>query len=175
MNKISIQYFNTSPGELILGSIKNELCLCDWRYRKMRHAIDIRLQKGLDAFYEEEDTPLLQDTKAQINEYLEGNRQIFDIPLKMVGSNFQQSVWNELLNIPYGKTETYLGLSRKLNNEMAIRAVASANGANAISLFIPCHRITGSKGELVGYAGGLAVKKKLLQLENPVNSQLELF
>ena len=90
---------------------------------------------------------------------------------------FQKSVWDELRQIPYGKTDSYLGLSQKLNNEKAIRAVASANGANAISIIVPCHRIIGSNGELVGYAGGLPAKKKLLKLEgsDPMGDELELF
>jgi len=86
----------------------------------------------------------------------------------MVGSPFQKSVWEELLKIPYGSTETYLGISNKLNNPKAIRAVASANGANAISVIVPCHRIIGSDGNLVGYAGGIDVKSKLLTLEGAI-------
>ena len=165
MNKISIQFFKTSFGDLILGSFKDQLCLCDWRYRKMRPAIDKRIQKGLDARYEEEETATIQAAKHQLNEYLNGDRKVFDIPLQMVGTSFQKSVWAELLKIPFGKTGTYLGLSQKLNNEKAIRAVAAANGANAIAIIVPCHRIIGSDGELVGYAGGFHTKKKLLQLE----------
>ncbi len=172
MNKISTQNFKTPFGELILGSFKDQLCLCDWRYRKMRSKIDKRIQMGLDAFYEDEETAVIQSTKNQLIEYFKGERKEFDIPLQMVGTPFQQNVWNELLNIPYGKTETYLGLSQKLNNKKAIRAVASANGANAMAIFIPCHRVIGSDGELVGYAGGVNVKKKLLQIES---EQLQLF
>ena len=177
MNKISIQYFKTIFGELILGSYNNELCLADWRYRKMRDSIDKRIQKGLDAEYVEEESDVILDAENQLNEYINGDRTVFDIPLKFVGTEFQQSVWHELMNIPYGKTETYLGLSKKLNNEKAIRAVASANGANAISIIVPCHRVIGSKGELVGYAGGLAAKKKLLLLEGKGErpEQLSLF
>jgi len=101
-------------------------------------------------------------------------RKEFDIPIHMVGTSFQQKVWNELLKIPYGKKDTYLGLSQNINNTKAIRAVAAANGANAISIIIPCHRIVGSDGKLVGYAGGLSVKKKLLLLENNGQSQEQL-
>ena len=94
----------------------------------------------------------------------------------LVGSDFQKTVWNTLLQIPYGKTETYLGLSKSMNNEKAIRAVASANGANAFSIIVPCHRVIGSDGKLVGYAGGLSVKKKLLELEGALaTNQLSLF
>lgn len=165
-NKINIQYFKTQYGELILGSFENKLCLCDWRYRKMRKEIDQRIQSGLDAEYVEEETDVILETKKQLHEYFKKERKEFDIPLKLVGTNFQQNIWNELLNISYGKTETYLGLSKKIQNTKAIRAVAAANGANAISIIVPCHRIIGSDGDLIGYAGGLNIKRKLLQLES---------
>jgi methylated-DNA-[protein]-cysteine S-methyltransferase len=93
----------------------------------------------------------------------------------MAGSPFQQSVWEKLIEIPYGKTETYSGLALKLGNSLAIRAVATANGANAISILIPCHRIIGIQGEMVGYAGGLPTKKRLLDLEKGKNKSWELF
>ncbi len=131
----------------------------------MRSAIDQRIQTGLEADYIEEDTDTIQLAKNQLTEYFGEGRKVFNIPLLMVGTSFQKSVWDELLKIPFGRTESYLGLSRRLNNENAIRAVAAANGANALSIFIPCHRIVGSKNELTGYAGGLSVKKKLLKLE----------
>jgi len=172
MNKIKIQYFKSLYGELIIGSYGNKLCICDWRYRKKRSEIDKRIQEGLDTAYVEEESEIIVKTKNQLLEYFKGERKKFDIPLKLVGSSFQQGIWNELLKIPFGKTETYLGLSQKINDKKAIRAVAAANGANAISIIVPCHRIVGSKGELVGYAGGLNVKRKLLQLES---EQLLLF
>ncbi len=177
MNKIKIQYFKTPYGELIIGSYQNKLCLCDWRYRKMRNEIDARIQKGINSSYIEEDTDEIQETKHQLEEYFKGERKSFGIPLLMVGTDFQQSVWNELIKIPFGKTESYLGLSQKLGNEKAIRAVAAANGANAISIIIPCHRIIGSDGKLIGYAGGLDAKKKLLHLEGFTGGveQMKLF
>ena len=177
MNKISIQYFKTTYGELIMGSFNDKLCLCDWRYRKMRAAIDSRIQKGLNADYQEEDSSLIQNTKKQLNEYFNGERTEFDIPLLMVGTDFQQSVWQQLLQIPYGKTVSYLALAQKMDKKKAIRAIASANGANAISIVVPCHRIIGSDGKLVGYAGGLNTKRKLLLLEKSKDApeQLQLF
>lgn len=177
MNKISIQYLKTSFGELVIGSFYNQLCLCDWRYRKMREVIDKRIKGGLEAEYIEEPSTIIHLTIAQLESYFKGDRESFDIPLYLVGSDFQKSVWNELIKIPYGKKETYLGLSNKLNSPKAIRAVAAANGANAISIIIPCHRIVGSDGKLVGYAGGLNTKKQLLKLEskNIGTDQLELF
>ncbi len=177
MNKIIFQYFKSAYGELILGSFNNQLCLADWRYRKMRTTIDNRIQSGLDADYEEGESVVIDECKKQLMEYFDGKRTSFEIPLLMVGFDFQKHVWDELLKIPYGTTSTYLGLSKNLGNEKAFRAVAAANGANAISIIIPCHRVVGSKGKLVGYAGGLATKQKLLKLEGIGKDygQLDLF
>ena len=173
---IKVEYFKSPFGELILGSYKDDLCICDWRYRKMRDSIDKRIKESLDLEFVYESSELIEKTKSQLNEYFKGERKEFELDVLMIGSEFQKSVWHALIQIPFGKTETYLGLSKKLNNEKAVRAVASANGANAISIIVPCHRIIGTNGKLVGYAGGLAVKKKLLTLENAINtSQLSLF
>lgn len=173
---IKIQYYKTPVGELILGSFNNKLCLADWRYRKMRTTIDNRIKKGLKAEFIEETSPIIEKTKIQLNEYFKKERSKFDIDLLFVGTDFQKSVWKELINIPFGKTLSYLQLSNNLNNPKAIRAVASANGANAISILVPCHRIIGSDGKLVGYAGGLPTKKKILQLEGAIiENQLTFF
>lgn len=165
MSKIQIQYLPTSLGELILGSFEDKLCICDWRYRKMRTAIDNRLFSHLQASFVEEDTSVIAQAREELLAYLQGDRQTFQVPLLLVGTDFQKMVWTELLKIPFGKTETYLSLSNRLQNPKAIRAVATANGANALSIFVPCHRIIGSTGELIGYAGGLSTKQKLLDLE----------
>ena len=165
MNQINIGYCKTKIGELILGSFDGRLCLLDFRYRKMRKSIDARISNGLKAKFVEQDDEILEKTKKQLGEYLNGDRRAFDIPILMVGSDFQKSVWNALMEVPYGTTSTYLQLAKNVGNEKAVRAVASANGANAIGLAIPCHRIIGSDGKLVGYAGGLPVKKRLLKLE----------
>lgn len=165
-NTIFIKEIKTPIGELILGSFDGKLCLCDWKYRKMRNSIDNRLKKGLDAIFIEKETEVITKAEAQINEYLDKKREEFDLDLLFVGTEFQKNVWHQLLTIPYGKRVSYLELAQKIGNKSAVRAVASANGANAISLFVPCHRIIGSNGKLVGYAGGLLVKQKLLKLEN---------
>jgi len=165
MNQISIQYCKTKYGEFILGSFDKKLCLLDFRYRKMRKTVDNRIKKGLDSEFIEQDDEILIKTRVQLNEYFNCERREFDIPILMVGTDFQTNVWEALIKVPYGKTSTYLDLAKEINNEKAVRAVASANGANSISLVIPCHRIIGSNGELVGYGGGLPVKKRLLKLE----------
>jgi len=166
MHKINIQYVQTPVGEMILGSYDNKLCMADWRYRKSRTTVDNRLQKGLSATYVEEESPVLTLAKEELEGYFKGLRKTFDIPLLMVGTEFQKSVWQELLKLPFGTTASYLDLAKGVNNEKAVRAVASAVGANAISILIPCHRIIGSDGSLTGYAGGLDTKKELLKIEN---------
>ncbi len=177
MNKINIQYYKSPVGELIIGSFNEQLCIADWRYRKMRSEIDTRIKNSLQAEYIEENSAVIQRAIEQLEDYFSGDRKEFDLSLKFAGSDFQQSVWQELIKIPFGKTCTYLELSQKLGNEKAIRAVAAANGANAISIIVPCHRIIGSDGKLVGYAGGLQAKKKLLELEGvgEKNKQMKLF
>ena len=173
MNKISIEYYKSPIGEILLGSYDNKLCIADWRYRKMRTTIDNRIQKGLKAEYVEESSEVIIETIKQMEEYFNLERKAFTVPLLLVGTDFQKSVWQGLIDTPFGTTASYLELSKRIGNEKAVRAVASANGANSIAILVPCHRIIGSNGDLVGYAGGLDVKKRLLEIESNlfVNSQ----
>ncbi|KAA8484403.1 methylated-DNA--[protein]-cysteine S-methyltransferase [Arcticibacter tournemirensis] len=101
----------------------------------------------------------------QLNEYFEGRRSSFDFPIAQQGTDFQQSVWQELLNIPPGYPISYAALSRRMGTPLAIRAIAAANGRNNLMIVVPCHRVIGSSGTLVGYAGGLWRKKWLLEHE----------
>ena len=101
----------------------------------------------------------------QLTEYFNGDRITFDLPLAQTGTPFQQQVWQALCSIKQGETKSYAWLAKKINNEKAVRAVGAANGANKIALIIPCHRVIGSNGKLTGYAGGLALKAKLLMHE----------
>ena len=166
--------FKTGYGELIIGSYESQLCLCDWRYRKMRSSIDKRIEAGLQAVYKESESDLIVETRKQLSAYFSGELKLFDLPVLMVGSDFQLKVWKLLQEIPFGNTDSYAGLSEKLGDVKAIRAVATANGANAISIIVPCHRVIGSDGSLTGYAGGLKTKRRLLRLENAF-AQGELF
>jgi len=173
MEPILIHPFHTPFGELLLGSFNNELCLCDWRYRRMRTTIDVRIQRGLQAEYAEGASPVIDQAKAQLNAYFAGERTTFDLPLRMVGTAFQQRVWQALLAVPFGTTMSYAELTTKVAEPTAIRAVASANGANALSIIGPGHRIIGSNGEMTGYAGGVGVKRRLLELERAVAGVVE--
>ncbi|MFM2386641.1 MAG: Methylated-DNA--protein-cysteine methyltransferase, inducible [Bacteroidota bacterium] len=174
VNTIAIQYFKCKYGELIIGCFEEQLVLCDWRYRRMRQAIDARVQKFCNSTYQEHATALHTETIAQLEAYITKQLTVFDLPLLLAGSPFQQKVWQALLQVPYGKTSTYMQQANVLGDAKAIRAVATANGANAISIIVPCHRIIGSDGSMVGYAGGTNVKKQLLALEG-ASIQAELF
>nr|WP_294774674.1 methylated-DNA--[protein]-cysteine S-methyltransferase [uncultured Flavobacterium sp.] len=114
---------------------------------------------------------VLEEAVNQLNDYFAGNRQDFDFKINPSGTEFQQKVWQELLNIPFGKTMSYLDLSKKMGDVKAIRAVASANGRNPLWIVVPCHRVIGTDGSLTGYAGGLWRKKWLLEHENPSPQQ----
>lgn len=113
----------------------------------------------------------LKNAVFELNEYFEGSRTNFTFLMNPKGTNFQKRVWEALLEIPFGKTISYLELSKQLGDVKAIRAVASANGKNPLWIAIPCHRVIGSDGSLTGYAGGLWRKKWLLEHENPVKQQ----
>lgn len=165
MNQINIQLHKTEIGEVVLGSFRGKLCMLGFRGREMRSTVDDRIKKALNAQFAEHDDEVLKKTRTQLDEYFKGLRRKFDIPVLMLGTDFQKSVWNALMKVPYGDTSTYSQLAKDVGNERAVRAVGNANAANPISIIIPCHRIIGSGGELVGYGGGLSVKRRLLELE----------
>lgn len=113
----------------------------------------------------------LQETASQLDSYFKGKRSDFDLKLNPQGTDFQKQVWKQLLDIPFGKTTTYLDMAKRLGDPKTIRAAASANGKNPIMIIIPCHRVIGSDGSLTGYAGGLWRKQWLLEHESPVVQQ----
>jgi methylated-DNA-[protein]-cysteine S-methyltransferase len=114
---------------------------------------------------------ILEDAAHQLSEYFKGDRRNFSLKLNAQGTDFQKRVWNKLLTIPYGKTTSYLKLSKDLGDVKAIRAVANANGKNPLWIIVPCHRVIGSDGSLTGYAGGLSRKQWLLEHESPYKQQ----
>lgn len=118
---------------------------------------------------------VLQEAVFQLQDYFKGKRTEFDFKMNPSGTEFQQKVWQALLEIPFGKTCSYMDLSKKLGDVKAIRAVASANGKNPLWIVVPCHRVIGTDGSLTGYAGGLWRKKWLLEHENPSRKQELLF
>lgn len=122
-------------------------------------------ERDIPANVEQSDTPTLQKVAQELSEYFAGNRKEFDIPLNPKGTDFQKSVWNALCTIPYGKTMSYGQVAAQIGNPKASRAVGMANNKNPIPILIPCHRVIGANGKLVGYGGGIWIKQKLLELE----------
>ena len=175
---IFVHRYASPCGELLLGEFDNKLCLCDWVVERHHEKVVRRLERELGATVTERGwkggshargeavgCDLLKQAKQQLNEYFAGSRREFDIPLLFVGTDFQKRVWDELLRIPYGHTVSYGEMAQNIGMPSAVRAVANANGANAISIFAPCHRVIGSDGSLTGYGGGLEAKRFLLALE----------
>ncbi len=162
---ITVKHYISPCGLLKLGSCGDKLCLCDWQVENHRDIIDRRLKTNLKAEFVEGDSEILQLAAAQLDEYFTGQRQKFTVPLMFVGTDFQKTVWNELLNIPYGQTVSYGEIARRIGMPKSVRAVANANGANSISIFAPCHRVIGSDNSLTGYGGGIDAKRALLELE----------
>lgn len=166
---ITITYYHSPFGVLKLGSAADRLCLCDWQAHRHDGMVERRLQKMLKAEFAEGSSAVLRAAAAQLDEYFARRRRMFTVPLMFAGTDFQKAVWSELLNIPYGRTATYAEIARRMGMPNAVRAVANANGANALSVFVPCHRVVGSDGTLTGYAGGLDAKRALLALESENN------
>lgn len=170
---ITLNKISTPIGEMIVGATDDGLCLLEFEDKD-------RLKKHFqhfDRYLKEYDTkkgdhPIINETREQLNDYFNLKRKSFDIPLHLIGTPFQLSVWKKLQTIPFGRARSYKEQAIALGNLKAIRAVAKTNGDNKIAIVIPCHRIVGSNNTLVGYGGGLWRKEFLLNLEN---AQLNLF
>ena len=160
--------YQSPCGEMLLGAAGDRLCLCNWTQELHPGRVEQRLRTLLKAQFEECGHILpevLQRTVRELDEYFRGERMEFDIPLLLAGSDFQKRVWQQLPRIPYGQTASYGELAAAIGSPRSVRAVANANGANAISIILPCHRVIGSDGRLTGYGGGLRAKQFLLELE----------
>ncbi|MDO5104980.1 methylated-DNA--[protein]-cysteine S-methyltransferase [Capnocytophaga sp.] len=171
-SQLTAKYIQTPLGEVIAVFSKNGLQLLDYTDKPM-------LEKELNAlksdliFTENCLTSLLEN---ELDQYFNKQLTQFSVPLDSIGTPFQQKVWQLLLQIPYGKTISYKEQSERYSDPKAIRAIASANGKNKISILIPCHRVIGNNGKLTGYAGGIWRKKALLELEQSnLQKQLKLF
>lgn len=145
-------------GELKLVGSDRGLAAIQWKTQKAS-GVPVR------ATTEDPGHPVLVETQRQLTEYFAGKRKTFDLKLDFVGTEFQKSVWAELLKIPFGETRTYGQIAKQLGNENAMRAVGAANGRNPIPIVAPCHRVIGASGSLVGFGGGLKMKAQLLDLE----------
>ena len=124
-----------------------------------------RIRRYVNKDFRKETSPVIEQTKRQLDDYFAGHRKTFDIPLHPFGTDFQLLVWRALVDIPYGETRTYMEIATKIGNAKGVRAVAQAIGANGIDILIPCHRVIGSNHSMTGYTGGLDKKKFLIELE----------
>lgn len=163
---ITVKPYTSPLGTLLLGSFEGRLCLCDWRTTVHSQRIDKWLQAKLSATYQEGTNEVIETAELQLEAYFSGKRFAFDVPLYFCGTDFQLMVWQALLQIPYGSTLSYAELACRIQRPTAVRAVANANNANPLSIFVPCHRVIGSNRQLTGYGGGLDIKQQLLYLEN---------
>lgn len=158
--------FNTPLGEMIAGATGEGLCLLDFTESKRYMRIIDDLGRILKTGIQEGENIHIQDTIIQLDEYFKGKRKEFNIPLAMIGTEFQKEVWKGLLDIPFGIKRTYSYQAATHGGKKFIRAVARANGMNPVCIIIPCHRVIGSDGSLTGYSGGLERKKWLLVHES---------
>ena len=163
--EIITRLYQSPCGELVLGSLGGRLCLCNWTSELHPGRVGRRLRAALKAEFREGATETTEEAARQLDEYFSGRRREFSVPLLFAGTEFQKVVWHELLNIPYGSTISYGTLASRIGMPTSVRAVANANGANAICIFAPCHRVIGADGSLTGFGGGLEAKRFLLGME----------
>ncbi|WP_426277674.1 methylated-DNA--[protein]-cysteine S-methyltransferase [Chryseobacterium sp. S-02] len=168
MKTIHRKTIRTPLGEMFACAVDEGICLLEFTDRKNVEKQVTSLSKNLNAEIIEKDHEHFKQLEKELTEYFEGRRQIFEVPLFIIGTEFQEKVWQLLREIPMGEIRTYKQQSEFLGNPKAIRAVGTANGINKIAILIPCHRVIGSNGELVGYAGGIWRKQKLLELEKAI-------
>lgn len=159
---ITCRRIDSPVGPLMLASDDDGLRYIE--FRENRHPAD-------HADWHGGDSPLLQAAEAQLGEYFAGTRRTFDLPLAPRGTDFQLAVWRELAVIPFGQTMSYAQLAQRVGNTQAMRAVGAANGRNPLPIVLPCHRVIGADGALVGFGGGLPVKQFLLRLEGALPAE----
>jgi len=165
-NIIDLKRIETPLGTMYACAVEQGICLLEFTDRKMLETEFKSLAKSLNATIVQGDNPHFSLLEQQLKEYFKGNRKAFTVPLFTPGSEFQNTVWLALKNIPYGETKSYKQQATYIEKPEAVRAVANANGMNKISILIPCHRVIGADGSLTGYGGGIWRKKWLLELEN---------
>ncbi len=162
---ITVAQLTTALGPMYAGASDKGICLLEFDDRKALHKQLARIQKKTAAHFVPGQHALLTQLQQQLDEYFERRRQQFELPLHFVGSDFQIRVWQALQKIPYGESRSYLQQAQMIHQPEAIRAVASANAANALAIVVPCHRVIAKSGGLAGYAGGIWRKQYLLKLE----------
>ena len=164
-SSIWINRIATPLGSMIVGVHDSGLCLLEFAERRMLDTQLKRLSQRMGRVFLPGDHPMMEQVKNELDAYFNGSLRNFTVPLQAPGTEFQESVWAALQNIPYGETRSYADVAEKIDHGDAVRAVGRANGDNRIAIIIPCHRVVGSDGELTGYGGGLWRKEYLLAME----------
>ena len=162
---IATQIYPSPCGALIIGTYDNNICLCDWQISRHHDENKKKLEKIYKVPIIMTGNALIDQTKHQLDEYFNGKRTIFDLPIAMNGTDFQKKVWREVSKINYGEVVSYRLLAEKIGNPQAVRAVANANARNMLSILVPCHRVIGTNGNLTGYNAGTPIKGFLLECE----------
>jgi AraC family transcriptional regulator of adaptative response/methylated-DNA-[protein]-cysteine methyltransferase len=165
LDSVTLGFVESPIGPLVAGADDRGVCLLEFSDRRMLEAQLRTLQRRLGRALVPGDHPHLTRLKEELAEYFRGERRAFEVPLHAPGTPFQERVWQELLKIPYGEVRSYDAIARRVGSPRAVRAVGRANGMNRIAIVIPCHRVVGKDGALVGYGGGMRRKEWLLDLE----------
>ena len=167
---IHISRYRSPLGTLVMGATEDRLVLCDWLTRRDSTSFISRIATNLRATVTDGYTPVIAMAEKQLDEYFSGRRKIFDLPLLLTGTPFQELVWHAIAAIPYGETATYSDIALAIGHPEAVRAVANAIGANRLSIILPCHRLIG-RNNPGGYAGGADIKCGLQLLESHYNGR----
>jgi len=165
---VCVSRITTPLGPMLVGATDDALCLLEFVDRRMLPAQIKRIRSRLRAVFVPDTNTIVRGVEQEVAAYFAGSLRAFDSPLEPCGTDFQVSVWESLGQIPYGETRSYADVARSVGRPAAVRAVGSANGMNAIAVIVPCHRVVGADGKLVGYGGGLWRKQRLLDLEREV-------
>jgi AraC family transcriptional regulator of adaptative response/methylated-DNA-[protein]-cysteine methyltransferase len=165
---VRVDRITTPLGPMLVGATGEQLCLLEFVDRRLLPTQVKRLRQRLGAVFVPDRNSVIDQTGDQISAYFDGSRREFSVPIVTPGTEFQESVWAALTRIPYGQTVSYSTLAAEVGRPAAVRAVGTTNGLNALAIIVPCHRVVGADGKLVGYGGGLWRKKRLLELEQAI-------
>lgn len=172
MDSLYLSTIASPLGQLVVAATPERVYMLEFTVEK-------RLQRHLKLLEQtfkivEGTSPLTEQLKTELEEYFQGERSVFTVPVQLTGTDFQQAVWKTIQEVPYGSTRSYSDQAQQMNQPLAIRAIANANGQNKLAILVPCHRIIGVDGSLTGYSGGKAAKNYLLELEQGIQ-QTSLF
>lgn len=168
---VCVDRFTTPLGPMLVGATDTQLCLLEFVDRRMLPTQVQRLRRRLGVVFVPDRNSIIEQTEAEVSAYFDGRLREFAVPIVTPGTEFQKAVWSALTRIPYGETVSYGDLAADVGRPAAARAVGTTNGLNALAIIVPCHRVIGTNGKLVGYGGGLWRKKRLLELEIGVRAR----